>query len=234
MTSELSERIAQLPVNARPRVGETTDSYIRRLARANHLKPSYLHGFVCGPPFWAGKPQVERLSAVSGRSAEALQHALCDASSPRGRSKPTARALHLHQHKALRQHGVDMTVLIQHDALDGTMSIRALSETWAVPRWLVRRVLNYAIFPARSTRRRRTALEAQDQALITSMIDKGMSAKEIWVELMGTHNVSVSFANLQIMASKRRKARRRRPKRSPAPSAAEPGQDSWNQRCVVA
>ncbi|WP_327350093.1 hypothetical protein OG772_36015 [Streptomyces sp. NBC_01321] len=41
-------------------MGESTDSYVRRLARANHLRPSALHGYLCGPPFWFGKPQIER------------------------------------------------------------------------------------------------------------------------------------------------------------------------------
>ncbi len=44
MTAEL----VRLPMRVRPNLGESTDSYIRRLARANHLRPSYLHGFLCG------------------------------------------------------------------------------------------------------------------------------------------------------------------------------------------
>lgn len=34
-------RLRPLPVRPRPKPGESTDSYVRRLARANHLKPSY-------------------------------------------------------------------------------------------------------------------------------------------------------------------------------------------------
>ncbi|MBT2491380.1 hypothetical protein J7E96_23215 [Streptomyces sp. ISL-96] len=85
------------------------------------------------------------------------------------------------------------------------MTVRAISAEWLVPRWLVRRVLNSSIFPARSTRRRRTALDDQDQKLITAMINKGMGAKEIWTELMDIHDISVSIANLQIMATKQRR-----------------------------
>ncbi|MEU9997759.1 TniQ family protein [Streptomyces sp. NPDC050848] len=84
MTAEL----ARLPMRVRPYLGESTDSYIRRLARANHLRPSYLHGFLCGPPNWFGKPHLARLAALTGHSSEALQHALADASSPRRRRKP--------------------------------------------------------------------------------------------------------------------------------------------------
>jgi hypothetical protein len=67
---------SRLPLTPRPRLGESTNSYIRRLARANHLVPSYLQGFLCGPPTWFGKPRLTRLAAVTGRPAAALQHAL--------------------------------------------------------------------------------------------------------------------------------------------------------------
>ncbi|MFE1873033.1 hypothetical protein ACFW9N_19325 [Streptomyces sp. NPDC059496] len=190
--------IAKLPVNVRPQLGETIDSYIRRLARANHLKPSYLHCFLCGPPFWQGKPDIERLAAVSGRSAGVLQNALSDATSPRDRVKPNPRALRHHQHQALNRHGADLAVLIQHDALDASMPIRAISEEWEVPKWLVRRVLTPSIFPELSTRRRRNALDTETKKLVTDMITKGMGATEIWTELIDTHSVSTSLALLQI------------------------------------
>ncbi|MFD8887932.1 hypothetical protein ACFV0H_36410 [Streptomyces erythrochromogenes] len=190
--------IAKLPVNVRPQLGETIDSYIRRLARANHLKPSYLYCFLCGPPFWQGKPKIERLAAVSGRSAKFLQNALSDATSTRDRVKPNPDALRHHQHEALTRHGVGLAVLIQHDALDASMPIRAISEEWEVPRWLVRRVLTPSIFPQLSTRRRRNALDTEIKKLVTDMITKGMGATEIWTELMDTHNVSMSLALLQI------------------------------------
>lgn len=211
----MPDRMAQLPVNVRPQLGEITDSYIRRLARANHLKPSYLHGYLCGPPFWVGKPQIERLAAVSGRSTAALEHALSDAKSPRGRPKPGPRTLRLHQHRTLTRHGVDQAVLIQHDALDGSMTVRAISAEWEVPRWLVRRVLNSSIFPARSTRRRRNALDYEAQELIAAMINKGMGTKEIWTELMDIHDISVSIANLQIMATKQRRTAQNQQRRLP-------------------
>ena len=38
-----------LPVRVRPAAGETAESYIRRLARANHLRPSLLQVYVRNP-----------------------------------------------------------------------------------------------------------------------------------------------------------------------------------------
>ncbi|MET7762819.1 TniQ family protein [Streptomyces sp. NPDC005393] len=86
-----TDRPALLPIQVPPRLGETTDSYIRRLARANHLKPSYLHRFLCGPPFWFGKPSLSRLAAASGRPRRSLERALADVASPRRRNKPNVR-----------------------------------------------------------------------------------------------------------------------------------------------
>ncbi|MBT2364060.1 hypothetical protein J7E88_01605 [Streptomyces sp. ISL-10] len=82
MTGSLSGRLARLPVQLAPRLGEEPDSFIRRLARANHRKPTYLHGHLRGPPFWFGKPLLDRLADAAGRSPEVLERALADANSP--------------------------------------------------------------------------------------------------------------------------------------------------------
>ena len=67
-----------LPIRVRPQRAETTESYARRLARANHLRPSYLRAFLCDPPQRTGAIRPWRLAALSGRSARALEHALAD------------------------------------------------------------------------------------------------------------------------------------------------------------
>src|SRR5882672_1888272 len=76
-----------LPIRPRPRRGETTESYARRLARANHLRPSYPRAFLCDPPRRTGAIRPRRLAAISGRSVRALEHALADLTqgSPPGR-----------------------------------------------------------------------------------------------------------------------------------------------------
>ena len=67
-----------LPIDVKPQPTDTVDSYIRRLARANHLPPGDLHGYLCTPPGFRGRPRLERLAAASGRAACALQHVLID------------------------------------------------------------------------------------------------------------------------------------------------------------
>ena len=78
MTASQALPPAPLPIRPRPRRGETTESYARRLARANHLRPSYLRAFLCDPPRRTGAIRPWRLAAISGRSVRALQHALAD------------------------------------------------------------------------------------------------------------------------------------------------------------
>ena len=87
MTASQPPPLAPLPIRPRPRPSETTESYARRLARANHLRPSYLRAFLCDPPRHTGAIRPWRLAAISGRSVQALEHALADLTqgSPPGR-----------------------------------------------------------------------------------------------------------------------------------------------------
>ena len=79
MTASQAPRpLAPLPIRVRPQRAETTESYARRLARANHLRPSYLRAFLCDPPRHTGAIRPWRLAAISGRSVRALEHALAD------------------------------------------------------------------------------------------------------------------------------------------------------------
>jgi hypothetical protein len=88
MTASQAPRpLAPLPIRVRPQRAETTESYARRLARANHLRPSYLRTFLCDPPRHTGAIRPWRLAVISGRSVRALEHALADLTqgSPPGR-----------------------------------------------------------------------------------------------------------------------------------------------------
>ena len=65
-----------LPIRVRPAAGETTESYIRRLAQANHLRPSLLQVYVRNPDVPTGAIRLRRLAAVSGSTRTALAFAL--------------------------------------------------------------------------------------------------------------------------------------------------------------
>ncbi|MCX5611594.1 hypothetical protein OHB39_29160 [Streptomyces sp. NBC_00047] len=185
-------RLARLPVQVAPRLGEETDSFIRRLARANHLKPSYLHGYLCGPPFWFGKPQLGRLADATGRSPHALERALSDASSPRGRVKPSPR----YPGKDPFPGRSELCFLISDDARDGTMTIRALAERYQVPRWTVRLVLDTARPVARDVKFRKDPVMVPVIRLVDGMLARGVRGRAIWAELMDEHDYSVSYSSL--------------------------------------
>ena len=67
-----------LPVRVAPRLGEGTDNYLRRLARANHLKPSYLNT-LASPRSNTGKPDIALLAQLAARRPADLLRALADA-----------------------------------------------------------------------------------------------------------------------------------------------------------
>ena len=62
-----------LPIRVRPAAGETAESYIRRLARANHLRPSLLQVYVRNPDVPTGTIRPRRLAAVSGSTLTSSQ-----------------------------------------------------------------------------------------------------------------------------------------------------------------
>ncbi|MEV4247772.1 hypothetical protein AB0J63_30675 [Streptosporangium canum] len=114
----------------------SASSYIRRLARANHLKPGYLHGFLAGPPTWFGKPRLERLAVLSGRTPRALRRALADAGPAPERHKPDPSST------PKRIDEAELYRRIRHDAETENLSMRALVRrrhvTWRTVRLYVR------------------------------------------------------------------------------------------------
>ena len=75
MTSGNGRPEAPLPVRPRPRQGETADSYLRRLAAANHLRFSYLRRYLATPRGSYGPVDPGRLAALAGREPHAILRA---------------------------------------------------------------------------------------------------------------------------------------------------------------
>jgi hypothetical protein len=73
-TKDLADRPRPLPVQVPLRPGESVDAFIRRLATANHLRPSYLRTYLNHPPGTIGQLQITRLALVTGRTVHALAH----------------------------------------------------------------------------------------------------------------------------------------------------------------
>lgn len=73
-TDVTGERPRRLPIQVPLRPGESVEAFIRRLAAANHLRPSYLRTYLTHPPGSIGSIQVWRLALITGRTTQALTH----------------------------------------------------------------------------------------------------------------------------------------------------------------
>ncbi|MFD3653623.1 hypothetical protein [Streptomyces sp. NPDC058620] len=225
MTEALPGRLARLPIQVSPRLGEGTDSFIRRLARANHLRPSYLHGYLCGPPLWFGKPHVERLADATGRTTSQLERALFDVSTPRLRYRTGSGRSHL----AHRQ--PDLYVQLQNAARDEGLTVRDLAHRHDIPIWLVRCALVSNKPLPRDLPARQAPVTRPIAPLIDSMLHAGLGTREIWTALMDQHNSSVSSGTLSLYISKRRRESEWQSEHYRLLRKASPGTPRSFQRC---
>lgn len=62
----------RLPIQVPLQPEESPDAFVRRLAIANHLRPTYLRTYLSDPPGSIGSIQVWRLAAVTGRTEQSL------------------------------------------------------------------------------------------------------------------------------------------------------------------
>ena len=150
-----------LPVRVRPAAGETAESYIRRLAQANHLRPSLLQVYVRNPDVPTGAIRLRRLAAVSGSTRTALAFTLTGLT-PASRRQLPPPAESQADRKA-RLFGI-----IRDDAARG-MSIRQIAARHHVHRRMVRQAL---AGPAGPPPRKRGTRSAPAIGPIQDVLDK--------------------------------------------------------------
>ncbi|WP_210593658.1 hypothetical protein [Streptomyces sp. GESEQ-35] len=192
MNSELPPRFAPLPVRLRPCFGESTNSYIRRLARANHLQPSFLHCYLCGPPQWFGRPLLEHLATTAGHSPEALERALADANSLGGTNRPRRR-LPRRNPFAGRQ---DLAHRIAQEALKGTQ-IRTLAKRHNLRCSDVRFALEVPRLTTAETNQVTDPITRELADLVEGMIGRKLNGRQIWTELMDHHDYLVTYDSIR-------------------------------------
>jgi hypothetical protein len=117
------DRPRRLPIQVPLRPGENLDSFVRRLAIANHLRPSYLRIYLADPPGQLGSIQTWRLAAVTGRTEEELIRVM-PGPRPATPSKPPRRreTPQIDPHTAIRR------------AAEQDEDVRRLSEHFGLPR----------------------------------------------------------------------------------------------------
>lgn len=192
MTGHDGGRLAPLPIRPRPAAGEPVSSYIRRLAIANHLRPSYLHGYLAGPPDYLRAIQPERLAALSGRTVAVLERTLAGLTRP-ARDTPG----HPSRRVTRAADKPGLFAAIRRDAQD-TQSIRALAARHRVHRRTIRQALAGPVPPPRKTPQRTSALEQLHHPII-AMLTAGpaLTIRQIWERLLDDHNAAISYASVR-------------------------------------
>lgn len=195
-------RLRLLPVRPRPRPGESTDSYVRRLARANHLKPSYLRGYLVGPPdYGRGKrPRADRLAAVTGRRQDALERALPDLvrQKPAKPDKPRRRFTRAEDKPAL-------FASIRKDAQAEQLPVSHLAKRHHVSHATVRQALKS---PTPPPRKKRPPIVGPAKQRVGPTIDAILdeyanmhagqlpTVREVWEKLLDDHDATVSYGTV--------------------------------------
>ncbi len=124
-------RPRRLPIQVPLRPGENPDSFVRRLAIANHLRPSYLRTYLADPPGQLGSIQIWRLAAVTSRTEEELIRVM-PALQPTAHRKPASQRetpqadLHTVIRRAAEQ-DEDVQRLSEHFGLRRPTVIKALA-----------------------------------------------------------------------------------------------------------
>jgi hypothetical protein len=192
-SGDAEDRLCPLPIRPGPAAGEPADAYIRRLALANHLRPSYLRGYLAGPPSYLGAIQPGRLAVLSGRTVAVLERTLTGLAR---HTRPTAQA---RQPAAPRRHtrAADKPALfaaIRRDAQDGH-PIRTLAARYRVHRRMIRQALADPTPPPRKQPPQRATALDRLRGPITAMLttEPDLTARQIWERLFDDHDAGISY-----------------------------------------
>jgi hypothetical protein len=180
-----------LPVRPRPTAGETAGSYARRLALANHLRPSYLQGYLAGPPDYLSGIKPERLAILSGRTVAVLERTLAGLA----RQPPGPPARQPSRRVTLAADKPALFAAIRSDAQDGH-TVSTLAARHRVHRRTIRQALADPVPPPRKPRSKRTYILDPLHEPITAMLaaEPGLPTMHVWERLLDEHDVDISYA----------------------------------------
>ncbi|MGH3180363.1 MAG: hypothetical protein ACRDOH_14480 [Streptosporangiaceae bacterium] len=215
-TAPRSAAVRSLPIRPRPAAGDTPAAYIRRLARANHLRPAYLNRYLRDDA--TGQISIDMLAALAARPVSSLMHAFSQDAPARRRYFTGSRRQELFE-------------AIRRDAATGHRSIRALADDYGLHRRVIRQALAAQPprprNPSRLSRPRPSRLDPYT-AIIDAILDEDLrdprrparTIKQILNDLITEHNATgISYAMIARYAAGRRSLR----PRPHQPGAASPG-----------
>ena len=186
------------PVRPRPRQGETADSYLRRLAAANHLRFSYLRRYLATARGSYGPIDAGWLAVLAGRKPHAILRAFPELGPAALRQAGTGRRYTREEieHAYAAKH--ERYAVIRRD-FDAGMSERAIERKHHVGRRTIIKALDSADPPARKKiHREPTALKGL-HGRIDAMIeaDPAIGTATIWQRLADDHGVTVAYPTLR-------------------------------------
>ena len=200
MTADDGPLPPPLPVRVRPVAGETAESYIRRLARANHLRPSLLQVYVRNPDVPTGAIRLRRLAAVSGSTPTALTRTLAGLPSTGEPHRPPPPA----ESQAARK--ARLFGLICRDDARG-MSIRQIAARRHVHRRMVRQALAAADGPPPRKKPARPApITGAIRDVLDALAEEPRTIWEIWTTVTDDHDSGASYAAIRDYIRSRRLA----------------------------
>lgn len=192
MTARYPEQpLRPLPINVRPAAGERAELYIRRLARANHLPPSYLRCYLAGPPDWQGPVQPQRLADLTGRPARILQQTLTARGWPRPARPPSGRLRRRHADKPA------LYALIRAAAASEDISNDKLAARFRAGRRTITKALQAPEPPPWKppVKKQAPAYSAHIDALLHKA--PGLTSKQIWEHLVDHTDVKACYETVQ-------------------------------------
>lgn len=212
-------RPQRLPIQVPLRPGESVDSFIRRLAIANHLRPSYLRTYLNHPPGGIGSIQVSRLAPVTGRTAQALTYVFPGLNPARLRrdpppstptrpaAPPTASAKRAATTDAGNGHDpkqTDVATAIRRHAAQDEL-VNRLSRQFAVPRRTIINALTGQAPHADKRTANSPILEPfAGQIDLLLAADPDATIWSIWKTLVEEHHAAVSYATMRNYVSRTR------------------------------
>jgi transposase len=204
VTRQTSTSGTPLPVRPCPRHGESADSYLRRLAAANHLRFSYLRRHLATPRGSFGPIDARELAVLAGRQPHAILRAFPELGRTALRQAGTGRRYtrDIQHAYAAKQ---ERYAVIRRDYGAG-MSERAIERTHHVGRRTIIKALASADPPERKKFRREPTALAGLHTCIDAMIaaDPQITIAAIWEHLADEHGAAIAYPTLRAYVSSHR------------------------------
>jgi hypothetical protein len=208
VTTPASAPVTPLPVRPRPRQGETADSYLRRLAAANHLRFSYLRRYLATPRGSYGPVDAAGLADLAGREPHAILRAFPELGPAAPRQPKTGRRYTREDIQHAYAAKLERYAAIRRD-IDAGMSERAIERKHHVGRRTIVKALDSPEPPARKKIHREPAALKGLHGRIDVMIeaDPRIGTAAIWQRLADDHGATVAYYTLRTYVVSRRTAK---------------------------